>query len=300
MKKVNLKLEEIKDYYYNKNLSASQIAKIFNVSYPTINSFLKKNNCILKTLSQIHKKFDDTVFEKINTEEKAYWLGYLYADGHIRISTTIHKNGNAYNQYMISLTSIDKETIVNFKTFLNSNTKLKKYISNSGYKNSEYYIETVSSEKMYNDLLDKNLNPNKTSNLTIPTNIPDELIHHFIRGYFDGDGSVYISRTKNNSINPYKKRNYYERLCVNIIATHDFCKFLRNKVFSTSSKNIYKERRTLQDNLYYFRFDSKKAKQFYYYIYKDCNICLTRKMNKFKSYLERGSTTTISNPVNQD
>ena len=93
MKKLDLNLEEIKDYYYNKNLSATKIAKIYNTTYRTINNCLKKSGCELKTLSELNRTFEENLFETINTEEKAYWLGFLYADGHIRINTNNHKNG---------------------------------------------------------------------------------------------------------------------------------------------------------------------------------------------------------------
>lgn len=299
MSKLKLDLEEVKDYYYNKKMSATEVAKIFNTGYAVINRFLKRNGCKLKSLSEIHRKFDQDVFESIDTQEKAYWLGYMFADGCVRVTNHKHINGTIYSQYSISLTSIDKEVIVAFKRFLNCNTKLKKYKVLTGYTtDSSYYIESVSSYKMFKDLEDKNCLSNKTKKLEIPKNVPQELIRHFIRGYFDGDGSVYICKTKNKSLNPYKGKSYYEKLSVNIVSTYDFCRFLNKEIFSQDSdKNVYKEKRSVQDNIYYLKFDTNKAKLFYEFIYRDSNIFLGRKKEKFDKFLEKGSTTIISNPV---
>jgi hypothetical protein len=297
MKKLNLNLEEIKDYYYNKNLSAAKIAKIYNTTYASINAFLKKNGCKMKTLSELHRTFEETLFEKIDTEEKAYWLGFLFADGHIRTNINNHKNGNTYTSYRISLCSIDKEVIVKFKKFLKSTSSLKMYTTDNNFGKSDYYVETITSEKMYNDLLDKGLYPNKTEKLNLPLNIPTELTHHFIRGYFDGDGAVFISKTKNKHLNPYKKQEYYQKLTVSIISTYEFSKFIRDFIFPNSDKNLRREKRTVQDNLYYFTCDSKKAEKFYEIVYKNATVYLTRKKDKFDLYLERRSTTLISGPT---
>lgn len=58
------------------------------------------------------------------------------------------------------------------------------------------YCVHLTSDNMFVDLCKHGCVPNKSLILTFPRTIPDNLIHHFIRGYFDGDGSVFILNKK--------------------------------------------------------------------------------------------------------
>ena len=55
--------------------------------------------------------FDEHSFDVIDTEEKAYWLGFLYADGNV---------SNTKNEVGITLQSSDIKHLYKFKTFLKS------------------------------------------------------------------------------------------------------------------------------------------------------------------------------------
>lgn len=63
--------------YINSGLNLTEIAKIYNISGPQITRLLKKYNFT------IPNKFNEHVFDVIDTEEKAYWLGFIYADGNV-------------------------------------------------------------------------------------------------------------------------------------------------------------------------------------------------------------------------
>ena len=71
------------------------------------------------------------------------------------------------------------------------------------------------SEKMFNDLSKYGIIPRKTSKEYIPENISNEMIHHFIRGCFDGDGSVFVSKN-------YLRIAYY--------GSHKICQDILNKI----------------------------------------------------------------------
>lgn len=49
---------------------------------------------------------------------------------------------------------------------------------------------------MFGDLSKHGCVPNKSLILKFPTTLPNELVNDFIRGYFDGDGSVYINNKR--------------------------------------------------------------------------------------------------------
>lgn len=81
----------------------------------------------------------------------------------------------------------------------------------------------LTSDKMFNDLCSHGCVPNKSLVLTFPKDIPENLIHHFIRGYFDGDGSVFILNhkwIKNPKTNPVVC--YRETLGVGFNGTKEF------------------------------------------------------------------------------
>ena len=74
--------EDIKKLYLEENISSSRIAKIFGVKRHQINYILTKNG-IAKTVSEARRKYkiNEHYFDTIDTPNKAYVLGFLYADG---------------------------------------------------------------------------------------------------------------------------------------------------------------------------------------------------------------------------
>jgi hypothetical protein len=231
--------------------------------------------------------FNENYFENIDTEEKAYWLGFFFADGCI----TINKKGDnkQYLQYKIQLTSIDVEVIENFSKVIGySNSKI------SVYKDKYYYLH-LTSKKMFDDLSALKCTERKSLTLTFP-NIDQIYISHFIRGYFDGDGSI-STRDQNvkfkNHIAIYKNAN------INFCGTLEFLTELKFKLpfLSNSNLKIEKDKRK-STNCYNLRFSGyKRVKLFYDYIYTN-SLFLFRKNEKFKQFFkERASTTIIGNPI---
>ena len=80
-KRKEIDVEEVIRLYTEDNLSASKISKLFNVDVATITNRLKVNNIEVK---KTHRKYliNKDYFEVIDTEDKAYWLGFLMADGY--------------------------------------------------------------------------------------------------------------------------------------------------------------------------------------------------------------------------
>lgn len=138
--------------------------------------------------------YNEDFFNEINTESKAYFLGLLYADGYINdklkyVELTLHKDDcEIINQFIVELKSNRKPVFI---------------------KNKKYCRIIINSEKMVNDLIVLGCTNNKTHTLKFPNNISDKLMHHMIRGYFDGDGSIWCTA----------KRNQYN---VQFDGNHDF------------------------------------------------------------------------------
>ena len=130
------------------------------------------------------------------------------------------------------------------------------------------------SKKITSQLNNLGVVHNKSLILKFPDFISDELMPHFIRGYFDGDGSFsrYILKT---CVNPH----------IQIIGTPEFL----NKILEHTSLNgrIGKDKRW-KNNTEYIEFDKDNGIKFINYIYDNCNIYLDRKY-KLYQFFKQGS-----------
>lgn len=153
----------------------TEIGKILNIDRVAVSRNLKKlgydtsRNPLIKN-----------IFHIIDTEEKAYWLGFLYADGYV----------SKYNQIEVSLSLEDEEHLIKLKQFINTNTNIIK---------DEHRCRLLfCSKELANDLAQLGCVNNKSLILQFPTEqqVPQELIRHFLRGYVDGDGCLcYTKKT---------------------------------------------------------------------------------------------------------
>ena len=168
-------------------------------------------------------KFDETIFDSIDTEEKAYWLGFIFADGYIS-SSPLEENTYTQYEFECSLQKDDYEHLEKMKKFF----KLRNNISIDDYR----CRLQVSSKHLWNVLNNYGCTPRKSLTLKFPDeNIFKDtpkyskktLLIHFIRGYWDGDGCL-----------TYKRPGYPTITC---ISTESFLMGVQ-KVFNTN-KNVY-------------------------------------------------------------
>lgn len=258
--------EEIIKMYINDNLNASEIARIINCHHSTISLALKNWDIPKRSMKQISRKFkvNESYFKQIDTEDKAYWLGFIYADGYLT-------NGN---QIGITLGRKDKEHIEKFLKSIASNYEIKDYESDTGFGKVLYSRVIITSEKMYSDLYKLGVMENKTLELTFP-NIDRNLLNHFVRGYFDGDGSL--------SGNVPSVR-------FKVCGTKEFLKslidILNREIVDyqgTFNYKFYKRYKERDINNYYISYGGNiKVRNIMNYIYKDSTIYLDRKYNKYE------------------
>jgi hypothetical protein len=167
---------------YLLGLSYKLLSEKYNICTWSIGNVLRKNN--IKSRIRKHNCNED-FFEKIDTKERAYWLGLLFADGCVRKRKQCngkHKQGGVMK---ISLKNGDEYLLEKLIVDLESTYKLTKQIKDNFL---SYKLEVYSS-KMVDDLINLGCVPNKSLILT-PPNLKDKFVPHFIRGYFDGDGSI--------------------------------------------------------------------------------------------------------------
>jgi hypothetical protein len=256
--------QRVIDYYITDRLSGKRIASTLEINVKTVFAILKRNNIKSRTLSESAMKYtcQDDFFNVINTEKKAYWLGVLFADGNIT------KKASKSGQIIFS--SKDKEWVKLFLSDVGSNNSpnceyqklYKKYI----------WKAQITSAQMYNDLNNLGCTPTKTKTIRIPI-LEDELVHHFIRGYFDGDGTVGAYKNLKNNDWKILKSGFCSGSQKFII---DLLKILpvKNKTIKESNE-CYITQHSLHDTLNLFE-----------YMYKDYTTCLERKRQIFINYLD--------------
>ena len=173
--------------YLNENYTLKQLGKEFNCSYPTIRNLLNKHKIKSRGNKQGYPR-DEFYFNKIDTEEKAYWLGFLYADG------CVHSNN-----YEISINITDKEHIEKFKAAIKAFNHNITEIQDKRFQNAKtLYQFSIKDKQLHQDLIKWGCIPQKSLLINKIPNIPRDYVSHFLRGYFDGDGSLHYLRGTNN------------------------------------------------------------------------------------------------------
>lgn len=137
---------------------------------------------------------DENVFDTIDTEEKAYWLGFLMADGY---------NHEDRNTVCLRLQGGDLEILEKFSFFLKSNAPIYEFARVTPVNKllKKYREVRVNSVHLSKQLANLGCIQGKSYTLKFPTCIPESLMHHFIRGYFDGNGCICISPRKDRTPN---------------------------------------------------------------------------------------------------
>lgn len=223
-------------------------------------------------LTRIKKTCTRDFFNVIDTEEKAYWLGFIFADGYISYSERNMQKGQLATTYCvgIKLKWSDREHLKKFNKAINGNYKVFKEISRpDGFrkKTTEAAKILIYSQQMYNDL-NKYFDRDKTYTAKFP-DIPENLMRHFIRGYFDGDGCFTLTDKTFDIEFLGASKKFHEGL-KNVLSKNGF-------VFTTSSKiNTY------DTTMYHIHINRNQDRyNFLNWIYEDCNIYLERKYQKY-------------------
>lgn len=216
---------------------------------------------------------NENIFENIDTEEKAYWLGFLLADG------SIHYRPRQ-KTIKLSLQAGDKDHLVKFRKFLGSTHPIKEY----NYETFSCCELSFSNDKMANDLAKYGIVPKKSLTVSLPI-IGKNLEKHILRGIWDGDGSVLFRATHSK----YPKNLRPEvQLCGNKYITGSIQNILINNV------NVNKTKIHPVSSIFLFRYTGIPARKIINYLYKDSKIYLNRKMEKailgmgYVSIRERG------------
>jgi hypothetical protein len=254
---------------YKSGVHRMDILKEFHITQKKYREIIQgfglktKRNFIRPT--SLHK-LDIHIFDSVDSSDKAYWLGYLMADGGI------------INPRRFSLISKDLEVLEKFKMFLSTTIPIihNKNFDDRTQKTYESYQMLINSSYMVEKLNEYHINKEKSYNAKFP-DIDEKYYPDYIRGVFDGDGSIF-KKLKSN-------------FGVSIIGTEEITKFMKEyfiKTFNFSDVKFGKvcdNKKAKQFKLYIHRHED--LINFYNFIYNDKNSCrLTRKFIKFNELIE--------------
>lgn len=204
---------------------------------------------------------DEEYFYNINTPNKAYILGFIYADGSI----------NKEKNLTITLAEKDIDILLFIKDELNYQGKIHRRI----VKNRIYYTLNITSKKLVISLENNGIIPNKTYlSKSLPI-VDEELYNHFLRGIFDGDGSIY--KCKNNE--------YTVCFSSNIYVLEEIKEFLNSIGILTSNIRL-RNKESIFSGMLEIR-GSFKIEKFKKFLYGKGGFRLQRKYNIFKEAEKR-------------
>lgn len=252
-------IDLLKKLYLEYNLPIYKIAMLYGFSDVALRDLFIKYSIPLKK-HFVGKNSQNTFFEKIDTKEKAYFLGLIAADGSVIESM---------NTVAIELKACDKYILEKFIEIASFKATLLKDDRDGSLR----YRLSIHSKNMVNHLKALSIMPRKSTNnsLRISEKIPKKLIRHFIRGYFDGDGIA--------------KKEGYVGFCGSKTIIEEIHNHLINKLNISRTKITYNK----WNGIYYIQWGKKEdTEKLSNYFYKNSDMLfLKRKYNKINKRLNR-------------
>lgn len=262
--------EEQKDLVvklYNELGSSVDVGKLFNVGHKVITKILEERGIKRTAAKKRQYKINKNYFDNIDTQNKAYILGFLYADG-----CNFPKKGTV----SMSLEERDKDVLERICNEINNEHPLE-FIDYSnkhdfGYTYKNQYRMLMFSSHMCKALESHGMTPNKSLTLSFP-DVREDLLSHFIRGYFDGDGSIAQGKRDTNFI-------------LTITSTNNFCEKLKDIIEKNVGINchIYDASNHNGITKVFTTTGRLQVKALLDWLYKDADMYLERKYNRYIQY----------------
>lgn len=166
---------------YREGQSAGAIGRRLGLATHTVTNHLRAAGVELRSMSESCRKYplDEAAFAAIETEAQAYWLGFITADGGVSDAAELRLN----------LQLRDKPHLERLREFLGSPLLVRETHREEGKPNSRdscYF--SVRSVPLCEALARHGVPPRKSKILRWPNTVPEHLVHHYVRGFFDGNG----------------------------------------------------------------------------------------------------------------
>lgn len=281
----NYTLEEIEaiviDNYLNKGFGQQKSGSQFGLSARAVKTILSKYNIEIRDLNNAIKVanavYDRSTkyfeknenFFKKQSSDMAWLLGFLAADGNVSKTS---------NRIRIELSEVDEEILIKIKELLHLENPIYKRENKRGFK---FVSLEWSCKEHKEDLALYGIIPNKTYILLPPLALDKKYYIDYIRGYFDGDGTINLNKNKNgNSLRWGICGASKEMLAWILDVLENDYKIPRVNLHVDTSK---------EKRFYSFIYSTNSTKLIREILYTDSNMFLKRKKDKFddllKSYL---------------
>lgn len=261
-----------------------QIGDRYGVSDTAVRNFLKKHQVPIETnryYPMSKYTFDTHWLDELDCEEKFYFLGFFAADGNVDLS-----NGNY--RARVKIQRGDRKLLERFNELLQNTRSIDDGVEKPRAKwCREDYIEYYSVLQLGNRpfcerLIELGMVPNKTFVLKFPDYIPDEYLKHFVRGYFDGDGSISLMYSPNGKT---------ARATTGFSSgSKSFLKDLKKKL--KKQIGIHSEIKPLHGKTWSLDIDRMEdILPFLNWMYEDAHIYLQRKYDRYIELITHRDTT---------
>ena len=244
-------------------------------SYWSISEEIKASGVEIRGNDFTARKYhcNETFFDHIDSEAKAYWLGFIYADGYVKATA------NLSDIFGLTLARIDRGHIEKLLVELEFTGPIHDYAQSSGFSNqTEYSRILIRSNHLCDSLRRSGVVNNKTLILQFPSDdiVPKELLQHFIRGYFDGDGCLTYSISKKDGL-----RKYAFKAC----GTKEVLLGIEN-AFDLKRKHKLYQRHVTEKNTYCLDIGGNdQVDTILQYMFENASVYLERKYQKYLSFL---------------
>lgn len=245
-------VNETIDFYVNNNISIKKCSEKFGIGATTLSRYLKNANIEQRVVNLKKYSYNENFFEAIDTENKAYWVGFIAADGCI----------NKTNNLEIGLAIQDKDHLLKFIKDINGDVNMLKTTDTK----ARVFVCSV---KLVKDLEKVGIGRNKTFSFNSIPDIRKDLVPHFLRGYFDGDGSI-----STNGLN----RNESKKWALNLIATEGFINEWQNELSTLGITKVSIQKKG--EMRVWNKAGIRQITTILKYLYRDSHIYLERKFEK--------------------
>lgn len=192
-----LKLEKEKyelTEMYNSGMTVRQIAKSIGEYEQAVWNAI---NSVQKLEKRKPYQIDGTYFDSIDTVDKAYILGFIAADG------CITKNNHGISYLTITLSSKDENILELIRKYTKAENPIKRYGAYNDVKSEQSRL-TIMNQSIIDGLIANGIDYRKSLTMEkMLHNIKEPFKIDFIRGYFDGDGSVFDTVTSGTTVKQY-------------------------------------------------------------------------------------------------
>jgi hypothetical protein len=234
----------IKEYLKGRNVE--ELARVLNKSVYAIRHKAKELGLRVQDF-RFYKVRDDAFSNW--SEESAYWLGFISADGYLYEKT---------KTLIVTLSEKDKEHLAKFRDFIAPNNPI--------YVRHGRATLRIRSDRIYDSLITLGVTPRKSLTLNFP-NIPESFFRPYILGYSDGDGSIFCTK---DGLIVWK-----------VLGTYLFLKSMSENIKSRVGVEMNVNKCT-DCRAYNIQVAGEKAKRILRWLYTEATIYLDRKYQRYR------------------